>query len=159
VTSLNTHLISISASSTFPSMACEDENYSLDQLFQTCDTDGNGRIVPKEFREMCKKFDISESDANAIFKDLDHDGDGEIDFNEFSHGFRDFLMPGSRRGSLQVNSVESSQALKQLQEMEKRHASAKPAWRHFVHSVGPTNVQSFLNNWYKKISLIRKKTL
>ena len=29
---------------------------------------------------------------------MDHDGDGKINFEDFSFGFRDFLTPGSRRG-------------------------------------------------------------
>ena len=37
-------------------------------------------------------------DSDIIFADLDHDGDGKINFEDFSFGFRDFLTPGSRRG-------------------------------------------------------------
>ena len=40
----------------------------------------------------------SQGDSDIIFADLDHDGDGKINFEDFSFGFRDFLTPGSRRG-------------------------------------------------------------
>ena len=43
-----------------------------------------------------------QGDSDIIFADLDHDGDGKINFDDFSFGFRDFLTPGSRRGSLQL---------------------------------------------------------
>ena len=43
-----------------------------------------------------------QGDSDIIFADLDHDGDGKINFEDFSFGFRDFLTPGSRRGSLQL---------------------------------------------------------
>ena len=39
-----------------------------------------------------------QGDSDIIFADLDHDGDGKINFEDFSFGFRDFLTPGSRRG-------------------------------------------------------------
>ncbi len=41
-------------------------------------------------------------DADIIFYDLDHDQDGKISFDDFSFGFRDFVTPGSRRGSIQL---------------------------------------------------------
>jgi hypothetical protein len=43
-----------------------------------------------------------QADSDVIFTDLDHDGDGQINFEDFSFGFRDFLVPGSRRGSIQL---------------------------------------------------------
>ena len=45
-----------------------------------------------------EKFTIPyfQGDSDIIFADLDHDGDGKINFEDFSFGFRDFLTPGSR---------------------------------------------------------------
>jgi hypothetical protein len=48
---------------------------------------------------------IVQGDSDIIFADLDHDGDGKINFEDFSFGFRDFLTPGSRRGSIQVGGL------------------------------------------------------
>ena len=53
------------------------------------------------YRNSCK-FSFFQGDSDIIFADLDHDGDGKINFDDFSFGFRDFLTPGSRRGSLQL---------------------------------------------------------
>ena len=45
---------------------------------------------------------FAKGDSDIIFADLDHDGDGKINFEDFSFGFRDFLTPGSRRGGFKV---------------------------------------------------------
>ena len=80
----------------------------LDQLFTRCDTKGTGFIDRDEFRELCGGFDIGAQDADIIFADLDHDGDGRISYEDFSHGFRDFLTPGSRRGTAQLTKLALS---------------------------------------------------
>ncbi|ODM99735.1 Ras and EF-hand domain-containing protein [Orchesella cincta] len=121
-------------------------NYRLDELFKACDTKERGVIGPDEFRELCNKFGISPSDSDVIFIDLDHDGDGSIDFEDFSYGFRDFLTPGSRRGSLQISPITDPSTDQQLLEMEKRHACARNAWKHFMNNVGPSNIQPFISN-------------
>ncbi|CAL8109883.1 unnamed protein product [Orchesella dallaii] len=121
-------------------------NYRIDELFKACDTKGRGVIGPDEFRELCNKFGISPSDSDVIFIDLDHDGDGSIDFEDFSHGFRDFLTPGSRRGSLQISPITDPNTDLQLFEMEKRHASARSAWKHFMNNVGASNIQPFMSH-------------
>ena len=66
----------------------------LEQLFNKCDRKGTGFIDLDEFRDLCSGFGISAEDADMIFADLDHDGDGRISFEDFSFGFRDFLTPG-----------------------------------------------------------------
>lgn len=82
----------------------------LEHLFTRCDTKGTGRIDRAAFRELCADFGIDADDADVIFTDLDHDGDGEINFADFSHGFRDFLTPGARRGSVQLGLSTDSDA-------------------------------------------------
>ena len=74
----------------------------LEILFSKCDRRGTGFIDSQAFRELCASFEIEGEDADSIFYDLDHDGDNKISFEDFSHGFRDFLTPGARRGSLQL---------------------------------------------------------
>ena len=74
----------------------------LENLFSKCDRRGTGFIDSQAFRELCASFEIEGEDADSIFYDLDHDGDNKISFEDFSHGFRDFLTPGARRGSLQL---------------------------------------------------------
>ena len=74
----------------------------LENLFTKCDRRGTGFIDSQAFRELCASFEIEGEDADFIFYDLDHDGDNKISFDDFAHGFRDFLTPGARRGSLQL---------------------------------------------------------
>lgn len=138
------------------------QSLRIQELFKACDTKGTGSIGPPEFSDLCKKFGIADKDSHVIFIDLDHDGDGKISFEDFTHGFSDFLTPGSRRGSFQVNLTNgNSNAIQQLMDMEKRHASAKRAWKNFVQSVGKKNVASFLkeNNWLVKSTLLSTSSL
>lgn len=74
----------------------------LENLFTKCDRRGTGFIDSQAFRELCHSFEIEGEDADSIFYDLDHDGDKKISFEDFAHGFRDFLTPGTRRGSCQL---------------------------------------------------------
>lgn len=67
----------------------------LENLFKACDTRGTGYLGQEELRDLCAKFGISTQDADAIFEDLDHDGDGKINFEDFSKGFTDFLTLSS----------------------------------------------------------------
>ena len=53
-------------------------------------------------------FQIGNEDADAIFDDLDHDGDGRISFEDFSFGFRDFLTPGAKRGNAQLTTLATT---------------------------------------------------
>ena len=84
----------------------------LENLFSKCDRRGTGFIDSQAFRELCASFDIEGDDADSIFYDLDHDGDNKISFDDFAHGFRDFLTPGARRGSLQLGLSPSDATLK-----------------------------------------------
>eukprot|EP00095_Tigriopus_kingsejongensis_P000097 maker-scaffold1877_size25834-snap-gene-0.9 protein:Tk00097 transcript:maker-scaffold1877_size25834-snap-gene-0.9-mRNA-1 annotation:"ras and ef-hand domain-containing protein" len=142
-------------------------HFKLEQLFNQCDTLGTGFIDQKEFRDLCRGFEIDNNDADIIFFDLDHDGDGKISFDDFAFGFRDFVTPGSRRGSIQLG-LESPgpskkiQALEDVQEngyavglgeeakqkqmlMERKHSDAQAAWRNFADHLGKEDVKKFLS--------------
>jgi hypothetical protein len=60
-----------------------------------------------------------------------------ISLSDFCSGFKDFLTPGSRRGSLQL----PLDHVQQLEEMERRHQEAKKAWKEFSNNVGITKLQ------------------
>jgi hypothetical protein len=125
----------------------------LEQLFRACDKQGAGHIGPSEFRDLCSSFDIDPDDSDTIFTDLDHDGDGQVSLEDFRWGFRDFLAPGSRRSSLQVNNgsnvrgiyVASEETIRRQAEIERRQSQARTAWSHLVAGVGEVNVLKFLN--------------
>ena len=62
----------------------------LMELFKSCDTDSSGYLSIAELRCLCSKFEISYSDADQIFHDLDMDNDGQISFEDFRLGFDDY---------------------------------------------------------------------
>ena len=94
-------------------------NFKLEQLFKRCDTRGDGFIGQKEFRDLCRDFGIENGDADTIFYDLDHDGDGNISFDDFAFGFRDFVTPAARRGSIQLE-LERQSSIREGEEKETR---------------------------------------
>lgn len=57
----------------------------LRQTFDTCDTDGDGWIVGKEFRRLLQALDqdLSDDECLLAFELTDADGDGSISFEEF----------------------------------------------------------------------------
>lgn len=138
----------------------------MEQLFNQCDTRGTGFIDQKEFRDLCRGFDIDNNDADIIFYDLDHDGDGKISFEDFAFGFRDFVTPGARRGSIQLGlespgsnkkmqAVENGQQISYIEAldpegrqkqmlMERKHSDAQAAWRNFADHLGQDDIKKFL---------------
>lgn len=67
-----------------------DCDSQLRRLFTACDTDGSGFIGVEEVRDICSKFGIPEVDGDAIFEDLDRDGDGKVSFEDFHAGFDEY---------------------------------------------------------------------
>lgn len=122
----------------------------LEVLFRACDKKGTGKIGPKEFKDLCAEFDIGDSDCNAIFSDLDHDGDGHVSLEDFAWGFRDFLrLPTSRRESIitfESNIRRDNEPAAALEMVHKRHSEARHAWAHLVAGVGEATINKFLNN-------------
>jgi hypothetical protein len=102
---------------------------------------------------LCAGFDIDPADSDAIFTDLDHDGDGQVSLEDFAWGFRDFLRPGSRRSSVYFSAgsdvtgthVNNEEAVKHQAEIERRHENARDAWSQLVAGVGEANVHKFLS--------------
>merc|ERR1711998_185071 len=60
----------------------EDE---IRAVFEIFDTDKNGSISHEELRKGMAKFGeyLSEGEVTELIKDIDLDGNGELDFNEF----------------------------------------------------------------------------
>jgi len=58
--------------------------------FRQVDSDGNGYIDRKELKTVLKRLgnsDISDDELEECYKELDKNGDGKIDFDEFQHWF------------------------------------------------------------------------
>ena len=63
----------------------EDEIEELRQAFDLFDTDGSGTIDPKELRAAMQSlgFEAKNATIYQMIQDMDKDGSGEIDFDEF----------------------------------------------------------------------------
>ncbi|KAI4878132.1 hypothetical protein NFI96_007712 [Prochilodus magdalenae] len=60
----------------------------LDSLFRSCDADNSGRIEKGEFFRLCSELHVRSEDADAVFSELDADGDGAIDLHDLVKGFQ-----------------------------------------------------------------------
>ena len=110
----------------------------LEQLFHKCDRKGSGFIDLDEFRDLCSGFGISTEDADMIFADLDHDGDGRISFEDFSFGFRDFLTPGQTSrppGTPHRQSFRTPNELHSIQQ----------AWTQLAENLSQEDIRNFLS--------------
>ncbi|EED93263.1 centrin-like protein [Thalassiosira pseudonana CCMP1335] len=63
----------------------DDEVEELRQAFDLFDTDGSGSIDPKELKAAMQSlgFDAKNQTIYQMIKDIDKDGTGEIEFDEF----------------------------------------------------------------------------
>jgi len=95
-----------------------DEN--LHQLFNYWDTDGSGYLCKNELRELCARFNITASDSDAIFADLDRDGDGRISYEDFQSGFDDYekgvIVSSAQSSTNHTNHAESYENIRKALE-------------------------------------------
>ena len=63
----------------------EDEIEEIREAFNLFDTDGNGTIDPKELKEAMQSlgFEAKNQTIYQMISDIDKDGTGDIDFEEF----------------------------------------------------------------------------
>lgn len=122
----------------FPQKVSIMSDLQLEELFKTCDKKGTGQIGPVEFRELCTGFDIQPGDSDAIFADLDHDGDGKVSLEDFAYGFREYLNSNSRKHKVSGGHFPSDATLR-------RNSDVKNAWSMLLTGIGEANVHKFLN--------------
>ena len=62
-----------------------DPDYELRIAFDMIDTDGNGTVSIPELRGLMRKCNqyLTEEELDAIMRECDMDGNGELDFMEF----------------------------------------------------------------------------
>lgn len=60
----------------------------LKLAFSVFDEDGNGRITVQELHNIMGKFELTKTELEEMLKEVDRDGSGSIDFDEFCQ-----LMP------------------------------------------------------------------
>ncbi|XP_076035967.1 ras and EF-hand domain-containing protein-like [Oratosquilla oratoria] len=113
----------------------------LQQLFEACDRTGKGFIVATELQELCGTIGIGVEDSDVIFADLDHDGDGQIDFEDFAHGFREFLRPSTemqakKRFSVVDPNETAARGRSPMGEEEvRRRESVYQAWSNLTYNL------------------------
>lgn len=61
----------------------EERQSSLELAFSVFDEDGNNQITAMELRSVMSKFGLTDKELNEMLKEVDLDGDGSINFDEF----------------------------------------------------------------------------
>ena len=76
-------------------------------MFQEFDADGNGVLTPREFGQALSRVGIklSKEDFDVLVGDLDKNGDGYIEFGEFSSGVIDHHGLEMRTGKTAINAL------------------------------------------------------
>lgn len=65
-----------------------DRNSRLKLAFSVFDENGSGQITADEMRSVMSQFGVTDEELDEMVKEVDHDGDASIDFQEFCQ-----LMP------------------------------------------------------------------
>jgi len=60
-----------------------DRKSRLKLAFSVFDEDGSGQITANELRSVMSQFGLTDKELDEIVKEVDHDGDASIDFEEF----------------------------------------------------------------------------
>lgn len=60
-----------------------DRNSRLHLAFSVFDENGNGEITAMEMRSVMSQFELTDEELDEMVQEVDHDGDGSIDFEEF----------------------------------------------------------------------------
>ncbi|MFG2342026.1 EF-hand domain-containing protein [Streptomyces yangpuensis] len=68
---------------------------ALGSLFDVADHDADGRLTRKEFTRLRMASGNTEADAGQAFDDLDSDGDGLIERDDYLAGIHDYVTTGS----------------------------------------------------------------
>ncbi|KAK6061305.1 EF hand [Cooperia oncophora] len=68
----------------------------VERLFKLCDPEGKGYLTMQDLHHICPQLD--QKDIEFIFAQLDTDGSGRIDKDEFCNGFKKAVLEGENRG-------------------------------------------------------------
>ncbi|MGW5055177.1 EF-hand domain-containing protein [Actinokineospora sp. NPDC004072] len=63
---------------------------TIEAIANICDTDGDGRISPPEFKRWMKAMNVDEQAADTAFKKIDTDRDGALTVEEIVAALRDY---------------------------------------------------------------------
>ncbi|KAJ1358484.1 hypothetical protein KIN20_016917 [Parelaphostrongylus tenuis] len=68
----------------------------VERLFNLCDSEGKGYLTEQDLQHVCPQLD--QKDIEFIFAQLDTDGSGKIEKEEFCNGFKKTVLEGENRG-------------------------------------------------------------
>ena len=85
----------------------EDAIQEYMEAFHRIDKDGSGSLSPDELREVMHELgeDMNEKELEEMIAEADHDGDGEIDYDEFTG-----MMRARKRRELLARNMTQAQA-------------------------------------------------
>ncbi|VDO96537.1 unnamed protein product [Heligmosomoides polygyrus] len=72
----------------------------VERLFNLCDAEGKGYLTEQDLQHICPQLD--QKDIEFIFAQLDTDGSGKIEKEEFCNGFKKAVLEGENRGCFSV---------------------------------------------------------
>ncbi|XP_067275047.1 ras and EF-hand domain-containing protein [Pseudorasbora parva] len=61
----------------------------LRRLFAACDGNKSGRVEYEDFTNVCRELNVPSDEIRTLFNKFDLDGDGYINFNDFSSSFHE----------------------------------------------------------------------
>lgn len=61
----------------------------LRRLFAACDGNKSGRVEYEDFTNVCRELNVPVDEIRTLFNKFDLDGDGYINFNDFSSSFQE----------------------------------------------------------------------
>jgi Ca2+-binding EF-hand superfamily protein len=95
-----------------------DRKSRLKLAFSVFDEDGSGQITANELRSVMSQFGLTDKELDEIVKEVDHDGDASIDFEEFcklvpddseiTTGYKDSPIPPASSLKLTVTSTTTA---------------------------------------------------
>ena len=87
--------------------------------FERIDKDGSGSLSPDELREVMHELgeDMNEKELEEMIQEADHDGDGEIDYDEFTS-----MMRARKRRELLARNMTQAQANHRKDRQHRRHS-------------------------------------
>lgn len=65
------------------------DHAELRRLFAACDGNQSGRVEYEDFTTVCRELNVPADDIRTLFNKFDLDGDGYINFNDFSSSFQE----------------------------------------------------------------------
>ncbi|KAM4708009.1 ras and EF-hand domain-containing protein [Discoglossus pictus] len=115
----------------------KDDLSRLRALFLSFDTKHSGRLERGDFSSLCAELQVSPTEAETIFRRLDTDKDGSINFQDFVMGLRGARTPQVSQGKWD-SATGKTETSPHNPEQEEHHEeeTVHPAWEDFQLRLG-----------------------